>query len=561
MRTYGNHLYRREGTYYFRLSIPKNMREVFGSGELRRSLDTGNKNRAQARARRASFELRSLFYKLDGTDMAKKPTTQAIKQAVDMIFRRLLHSTEQELAQAPLKLPSTLEDEVDGLECDLKLAQEVLAMGGNDAATEWAHSIAQEHGWATKAGSPEYALLCREILKRTVDHYRVEIARRKGDYTLEGQLFPPLAVPLEPKAPTPPSKPDMTLSALITRYLNDPVKQNDWRGGSADDVRSTLEHIVFILGKDTPLRSITKSTMRDFVGVLLQMPPNRAKRKAYRGLTAQQVIATRPLKTLTATTVNNVLAQVGALFNYGVELDAMSANPASRLTIKAERRADEQREAFSVADLNAIFGQPGYSTDAYDLGWKFWVPLLALYTGARLEEVCQLHLSDLRQVDGVWVLDINERDGKSLKNVQSVRLAPLHDDLLGRVADLPRYARHIAAKSDGPLLFPELAKGNKDRMGKPVSQFFSRSVKALGLQGKKSFHSFRHTFFTRLYEIGVGEVDLKKAGGHKVAGETFSRYCKPLPPALLKERVFDRLEFPGLHLGHLARSRFSGMDE
>lgn len=558
MLAYGTHLYRREGTYYFRMSIPKNIQGIFGRCELRRSLDTGNKSRAQARARRAAFELRNLFFKLDGPDMANKPTTQEIRQAVDAVFRRLLLSTEQELAQAPMRLPSALEGEVDGLECDLKLAQEVLAMGGNDAATEWARSIAQEHGWATEAGSPEFAILCREILKRTVDHYRVEIARRKGDYALEGQLFPPMAAPSEPKAPPPPSKPDMTLSALITRYLNDPVKQKGWKGGSVDDVRSTLEHLVFILGKEKPLRSITKSTMRDFVGVLLQMPPNRAKKKTYRGLTAQQIIVTRPEKTLSGTTVNNVLAQVGSLFNYAVELDALPANPASRLTVPQERRADEQRDAFTVPDLNAIFGQPGYSSDAYDVGWKFWVPLLALYTGARLEELCQLHLSDLRQADGVWVLDINEREGKSLKNVQSRRLAPLHDDLLGRVADLPGYAQQVASQG-GILLFPELEKSGKDRMGKSVSQFFSRTVKMLGLEGRKSFHSFRHTFFSRLYEAGVGEVDLKKAGGHKVAGETFSRYCKPLSPASLKERVFDRLDFPGLVLGHLARSRHSGM--
>jgi len=492
--------------------------------------------------------------------MTKKPTAQDIKLAVDAVFLRLLHASEQKLAQAPLKLPSTLEDEIDHFECELKLAQEVLAMGGNDAAADWALSIAQEQGWATESGSPDFAILCREILKRTVDHYRVEIARRNGDYALERQLFPPMATPSEhkPKASPLPSKPDMTLSGLITRYLNDPVKQKGWKGGSVDDVRSTLEHLVFILGKEKPLRSITKSTMRDFVGVLLQMPPNRAKKKTYRGLNAQQIIATRPEKTLSGTTVNNVLAQVGSLFNYAVELDALPANPASRLTVPQERRADEQRDAFTVPDLNAIFGLPGYISDAYDVGWKFWVPLLALYTGARLEEVCQLHLSDLRQVDGVWVLDINEREGKSLKNVQSRRLAPLHDDLLGRVANLPGYARHVAAQG-GILLFPELEKSGKDRMGKSVSQFFSRTVKTLGLEGRKSFHSFRHTFFSRLYEAGVGEVDLKKAGGHKVAGETFSRYCKPLSPASLKERVFDRLDFPGLNLGHLAKSRYSGM--
>jgi len=88
MLAYGTHLYRREGTYYFRLSIPKNTQGIFGRCELRRSLDTGNKSRAQARARRVAFELRNLFLKLDGPDMAKKPTTQEIRQAVSDAFRQ-----------------------------------------------------------------------------------------------------------------------------------------------------------------------------------------------------------------------------------------------------------------------------------------------------------------------------------------------------------------------------------------------------------------------------------------------------------------------------------------
>lgn len=51
MAAYGSHFYRREGTYYFRLSIPVDVRELFGNSELRRSLHTGDR-----RVNEAEFE-------------------------------------------------------------------------------------------------------------------------------------------------------------------------------------------------------------------------------------------------------------------------------------------------------------------------------------------------------------------------------------------------------------------------------------------------------------------------------------------------------------------------
>ena len=43
---------------------------------------------------------------------------------------------------------------------------------------------------------------------------------------------------------------------------------------------------------------------------------------------------------------------------------------------------------------------------------KYWLPLLGLYHGNRLEEFPQLVRSDLRCQDDIWYLDIND-DGDS----------------------------------------------------------------------------------------------------------------------------------------------------
>jgi len=60
----------------------------------------------------------------------------------------------------------------------------------------------------------------------------------------------------------------------------------------------------------------------------------------------------------------------------------------------------------------------------------FWLPVLGLFTGCRIEELCQLHCSDVIQYDGIWCLDINDEGEKRLKNKSSKRVVPLHQILV-----------------------------------------------------------------------------------------------------------------------------------
>jgi hypothetical protein len=62
---------------------------------------------------------------------------------------------------------------------------------------------------------------------------------------------------------------------------------------------------------------------------------------------------------------------------------------------------------------------------------EFWVPLLGLYTGARIDELSQMFSDDIRQTnDGFWFLHIHANDGNSVKNRASKRRVPIHPDLI-----------------------------------------------------------------------------------------------------------------------------------
>ena len=62
---------------------------------------------------------------------------------------------------------------------------------------------------------------------------------------------------------------------------------------------------------------------------------------------------------------------------------------------------------------------------------RYWVTLLSAYSGARLNEVCQLNVSDIQKTDGIWALNLNaDSDDKSIKTEAGNRIIPLHPKLI-----------------------------------------------------------------------------------------------------------------------------------
>src|SRR5207249_331618 len=89
-----------------------------------------------------------------------------------------------------------------------------------------------------------------------------------------------------------------------------------------------------------------------------------------------------------------------------------------------EERQREVRLPYSPADLERIFAVERKGAANY------WLPYLALYTGARLEELAQLRVVDVKIEDGIAYLDIHGLDGRRVKTRSPERKVPLHPELL-----------------------------------------------------------------------------------------------------------------------------------
>jgi integrase len=193
---------------------------------------------------------------------------------------------------------------------------------------------------------------------------------------------------------------------------------------------------------------------------------------------------------ISPSTVNKNIKSISAVLSWAEDngyFDAVSnwSNPANK--VRADESSKKPRLPFNDSDIKAIFDED-YNSLADS---KYWIPLISLYSGARLEEIGQLLVSDIKEDKefGFWYMDINEiEEGKRLKNRSATRLVPIHNKIieLGFLEYLDNSGR----------IFKDLnRKSSSDKLTPKVSKWFGGYRHKKGVVGtQKAFHSFRHLF-------------------------------------------------------------------
>lgn len=187
----------------------------------------------------------------------------------------------------------------------------------------------------------------------------------------------------------------------------------------------------------------------------------------------------------------------------------------------------------------------------------YWLPILALFTGGRIGELCQLANSDIKQVGDLWAISINDEDYKTVKSEAARRIVPIHPTLI-KLGFLDYVAE---AKQHGPMLFPYL---NDDKFGKFIdtpSERFGEYLDSLGITDKKKvFHSLRKTSNNTLKQNGISEETRCQYVGHEHDTTNSSDYSEQHSLEYLAENVatkltfevipFDNLTHPTGHFSH-----------
>jgi integrase len=287
------------------------------------------------------------------------------------------------------------------------------------------------------------------------------------------------------------------------------------------------------------INTYTHQHHRDYKSTLLKLPPNINKSPQYRNKSIDEILAMKG-KPAASHTINKNLVSISSFFEWAIRYGFTNQNPAKLMTIKSPKRANEERKEFSDADLEKLFKTPIFIEKSFKKPYQYWLPILALLTGARLNELCQLHLSDFEKIEGINLIRIvDDGGGKKVKSRAANRDIPIHPQLIR--LGLLDYVAFL--KSKGELrLFPEL-KLSRDGYGQVPSKWFARYRKSCGIiDSGKVFHSFRHTFINKLKQSNVGKEKIAQLVGHEDESETFGRYGK-IYDATVMDEVINLLNF------------------
>lgn len=333
----------------------------------------------------------------------------------------------------------------------------------------------------------------------------------------------------------------LKLSELIKLYMRHREQKHTWRKlGTKNEYLASLELFKKIIGEQE-LHLITHEMILDYQEKIQKIPANLNKIPEFKNKSIDEIIKSSDRAKLSPTTVNKHLSLVTSLFKFAEDNVYITRNYAKNLNITVKEGDEKIREAFNDKDLEMIFSTMIYSPESKDNieSHKYWLPLLALYTSARLGELCQLHVKDIVNIDGIDCISINSEDNKSVKTKSSRRIVPIHTKLIE--FGFLEFVQN--QKENGyQRLFPKLQYTNES-YSRTMTKWFRRYRFSVGITSEhKVFHSFRHTASDYLKQKLVPTQIIAAIDGHKDTNITTGRYGKAYSVKILKKNI-DKLNF------------------
>ena len=585
-----SYLYRKRNIYYFRYVIPKHMRDSLGGTEIRLSLRTAYVREAKPLADRLHDALRT---DLQGQLML---TLQEIKKRLAALVTNLADFQASQFEKVEdYQFYGSPDDALSAKELRYKqkalyqdrrrqedvyetwLTEQLKGPAISSITTEKYNELldrpfkpeyffslyAERHaafltnkGFFSKEEIEENKAVIGKALMQACLMFNDYVVADEDGNTIEAQkiLSDYLATANLPSAPAmvqppPPAPKKLLYSAAVEQYIAAKLQENAWKPHNVPDIRTRLLNFVEIKG-NMPIEDISRQDMRFFMETLQKLPPHRNKSKRYAGKSIAEVLAMNPEQTLNVATINTALEAVGSLLEWYVREGIIDRNPAKGLQVKDTRQAIDLREAFSRDDLERIFAHPKFTQGKFKHPAYFWIPLIGLFTGMRLEEIAQLFCKDIYQdkESSLWVIDLNDIGedelglGKSLKNKNAHRRIPIHQTLVD--LGLLEYRAHVA-KAKHVRLFPELKRTAKTpKLGKQPGKQFSAVVnEVLGNPEKKSFHSLRHTFADFYKQRGLHTDFFRQLYGHDTPELATKQYGSRFPMELQHAEVIEKLDY------------------
>lgn len=551
-------LQRRGKTYYLRVRVPTDLRDVIGRAEVKQTLRVQSHREAKTLARLKGAELERAYAKLrlgrEAMDdkQLKRIADKLLAEILDTVERSRQQGTEaeelplerwpegynfgngssyaglrtltatlsrQKTAEGLDEAERTLRGQIDVLRQELRLS----------SFSEYTRQIAKRRAEAEGIPTPpdswflppgyeleyeeagmestwnerppvEFAAVLRTVAQTLLEGHEIELERVGGIYSTERQIKAETRLMQAAKT--------YTLNDLWESFKGRRITEEGWTATTLEKYENFVVAVNRTVGEDFDF-SVFEDV--DPVTELIR------QLKEYK--------STRTNRKWSTATVNDCIVFLSTLHKYAIRNRkfGVTFNPFEGRQIA--ETGTKKREAFTAEELKRVWAGLNELKTSREID-KYWVMVLMLYTGARIGEVCQLRLDDLEKIGNHWVVVYQDRPelGQTIKHAkrkrkrgaEPKRVVPLHPDL----SKLGFFAYVDKLKSAGEIkLFPNekrTAGRSGVLMAKKIKTFLQ---KCIGKETEKSSHCFRHTLITWFNQncnmTGTEERLLKAMVGHE----------------------------------------------
>lgn len=513
----------KKGIFAYRRRVPDSLKAIVGKDWWKVSLKTADKTEARIKATALAAEHDALIgmpasqrrlHEMDALhaanheDRRKDPGTPDWRRRTPLWTERqaaIERLALQMLAEAEKRLATLSENDRTAVEANGGLAPFWRPTEAAGAFNAYLQDKASHDGPGALLAEPDELITAAEAYQRReqLERDRSELAADAKQIRKREQVLERLNLKAPDTTTDDPDNP--RINSVVERWL----KHQGQSVGSARRHRHAWHRFVEGFG-NVPVREITRAQVLEYRTKCEDIPDTRKLSVKDRDLSLSELAEFKYLPRISNGTVERHLISIKAMLTWccsnvaGMEKSVASGIVAA----KDKRRQSEKTRPFKSDELRKVLEEaPSHydETRGRDRGRKrdmHWLIFLACYSGCRLEEMCQLARENIRQVDGVWVLDINADDGRKLKAPEfSTRIVPIHPMLIERgfIA--------FAQEPRGPRVFASFIlrkSANGESYGNAASSSFARFLDKIGMPDPTlKFHSFRHTFIDALRNAEV----------------------------------------------------------
>lgn len=568
--------------WQLRWMVPKAARPLIGKAEFTKSLRVTDRGVAEGLAYRQLAEWKALVDhalmngKVGSTVVAPRSATPPpqsaaeIEQAAVAIGYELASLKASALIAAKAKSRSDYDALYAKFDEWHRKSVRDLNAGNLSYWAERTRQLYMRRGWSLDENSAGFALFVRTMAQAGIDTF----ARAKAKMDGSVNNFEPSPIVRDAiVAKQSLAKDGETVLGLFERYAATRRAEGRKRADTINQDRKVIALFSNFVGDQRSLRSILPSEVRDWRNAVASLPPAYRKRAANAGLSLQEA-SDRARKAgekgISPSTVNKYMSTISPLFDWAKREGYVENNPCKGLFLdlqKGKKSGRNRRPPFSVDQLNKILKSPlftGFAKDGKEWqpgenrasDWRYWIPLVCLFTGARIGEIAQLRVDDVRNDGGIAYLWIKDDDatGQTTKSGHC-RPSPIHTKL--QTLGFLKYVdsqKNRALKDGDTRLFPQLLPNNRGQISWVPSRFWRTYLTRIGIKsGGDGYgaHSFRHGLADQLRLAGYLDDEIEVALGHNQVSVTGGygqiRQGTVARIALMIENVaFDGVDFAPL---------------